>query len=897
MVSLKKSRENKKALQNELSGLLPYSAAKPQPLKAAVGKREKSAEGARGNIPKTEKINTLSAAITGLSSAEAEKRLLEYGFNTLEQKKKRRGLKMFFGQFRDIMVMILLAATVVSVVMGEYYDALTIMVIVVLNAVMGFVQEYRTEKTLETIKAIAAPTARVIRDGKTSVIPAEKIVKGDIILLEAGDKVPADCKILECMAFQCDESPLTGESVPAEKAVCEIDKRELNQRGAVYMGTVVTKGHCTAEAYATGKATQMGMVSDMLGEIEEEKTPLQKRLQELGKIIGIACVVICIVVSAIGIFRGNEIFDMLFVGITLAVAAIPEGLPATVTIALALAVRRIYKQKALVNKLHSVETLGCANVICTDKTGTLTANKMTVSEIFTMPEGITEVKYSSPASKMLFTCGVLCNNSDGENGDPTETALISSAKKAGVRVTGYVRTGEIPFDSKTRFMEVTVRSAAGEKVSFLKGAPDTVLEGCGSFLGANGILPLTQNEKKRILSAVGDMSSRALRTLAFAYKRPDDNKYVFIGLQGMEDPLRPEIRGAIKKCERAGIRVIMLTGDHINTAVEIAKRAGIMKNGSKAFTGAQMSAMSDEELDRNVKSGAVFARVSPADKLRIVRALKKQGNIVAMTGDGVNDAPAVKEAAIGVAMGKTGTDVTKEAAKLVLLDDNFATLVNAVEQGRTVYSNIRKFIRYMLACNIGEVFTMLFAMLLGLPVVLLPIQLLLINLVTDGLPAIALGMEPCDRDIMSIPPRRGDESVFAGGMLFKILARGLAIGIVSVLSFCAANGSSGLEAARTAALITLSVSQLIFVFECKTEGKGIFNTSYRSNPKLVLAVLISLSVTLAVVYIPYFSSIFDTAGLNFRCLFQSLLFASAVPFFRGIWLFFGSREKRSDQYA
>lgn len=830
----------------------------------------------------------------GLSSAEAEKRLMENGLNSLEVKKKRVALKMFMGQFKDVMVMILLAATVVSAVMGEVYDALTIMIIVVINAVMGFIQEYRTEKTLESIKAIAAPTAKALRDGKRITISAEKLVTGDVIFLEAGDKIPADCRILEAMALECDESALTGESLPVQKTVCPVNIGELNQQGAVYMGTAITKGHCTAEVFATAKNTQMGMVSRMLGEIEEEKTPLQKRLAELGKIIGIGCLIVCIAVSAVGILRGNEIFDMLFVGITLAVAAIPEGLPATVTIALALAVRRIYKQKALVNKLHSVETLGCANVICTDKTGTLTANKMTVTEIYTFGKHTREIKAADIASKMLFTCGALCNNSDGESGDPTEIALINSAKKAGADIKGYVRTAEVPFDSKTRFMEVTVRSAMGEKVSFLKGSTDTVLEKCGSILTDKGITPLTVSEKKKITSVMEEMAGKALRTLAFAYKREGEDRYIFAGLQGMEDPLRPEIKTAIRKCETAGIRVIMLTGDHINTAVEIAKQAGIMKKDSRAYTGAELSAMSDTELYSALKNAAVFARVSPAHKLRIVRALKKEGNIVAMTGDGVNDAPAVKEAAIGVAMGKTGADVTKEAAKLVLLDDNFATLVNAVEQGRTVYANIRKFIRYMLACNIGEVFTMLFSMLMGLPVVLVPIQLLLINLVTDGLPAIALGMEPAQGDIMSEPPRRGDESVFAGGMLFAIVIRGLLIGVSSVFSFLFTYKNAGLEAGRTAAMVTLSLSQLIFVFECKNERKGIFNAEYLKNTKLIFAVLISLAVTLAAVYFPAFSAIFDTARLNSQILLISLSAAAAVPVIRGIGLFVSGRGEGAD---
>lgn len=819
----------------------------------------------------------------GLTAKQAEEILKRDGPNSIGEKRKSSVAKMFLGQFRDVMVMILLAATVVSVVMGEVYDALTIIIIVVVNAVMGFIQEYRTEKTLETIKSIAAPTAKVYRDGKLVTVQAENIVKGDVISLEAGDKIPADCRIIESMSLQCDESILTGESVPVSKFLSPIKEGELNQSGAVYMGTVVTKGHCIAEVYAAGRSTQMGSISNMLGEIEEEKSPLQKRLGELGKIIGIACAVICILVSLIGILRGNEIFDMLFVGITLAVAAIPEGLPATVTIALALAVRRIYKQKALVNKLHSVETLGCANVICTDKTGTLTANKMTVTEIYADGKTTDKIIANDNITKMLFTCGAVCNNSDGENGDPTEAALTIAARKAGIKPSSYIRTEEIPFDSSTRFMEVTAKSASGKIIKFMKGATDTVLQKCSFLLTSNGIKSISSVDKKKIMLASEKMSSKGLRTLAFAYSSAEYNGYIFIGLQGMEDPLRPEIKQAIKKCKKAGIRVIMLTGDHINTAVEIASQAGIMKQGDTACTGAQLAQMSDKQLEQQLKTTSVFARVSPADKLRIVRSLKAQGNIVAMTGDGVNDAPAVKEAAIGVAMGKGGTDVTREAAKLVLLDDNFATLVNAVEQGRTVYSNIRKFIRYMLACNIGEVFTMLFAMILGLPVVLLPIHLLLVNLVTDGLPAIALGMEPADEDIMDRAPRSPNESIFAGGMMWRIVVRGLLIGIASIISFIIPFSAGNLELARTSVFITLSLSQLIFVFECKNENRGIFNARYLTNLQLIPAVLISLLVSLIVVYIPSLAGIFNMVPLNAEQLMLSVLAALAVPFIRGVW--------------
>lgn len=825
----------------------------------------------------------------GLTTEKANELLKINGKNTLEHKKKMSAPKIFAGQFRDTMVLILLAATAVSAVMGEYGDALTIMAIVVLNAILGFIQEFRTEKTLEAIKSMSAPTARVYRDGKVTTVAAENIVVGDVVSLEAGDKVPADCKVLSATATECDEAILTGESVPVAKMVSEIAPDALNQRGVVYMGTVITKGHCLAEVFATAKQTQMGKVSSLLSEIKEEQTPLQKRLSELGKAIGIICIVVCVIVSVIGVFRGYELFDMLFTGITLAVAAIPEGLPATVTIALALAVRRIYVQKALVNKLHSVETLGCTNVICTDKTGTLTLNKMTVTELYANGTHTDGICADNNVQKMLFLCGALCNNAqlteNGAVGDPTEAALLVAAKKIGADLTGYTRTNEIPFDNSVRKMEVTVKTPRGEKVTFIKGAIDAVLDKCGFILTESGIIPLTVSEKRKIAAENDKMTVKALRTLTFAYKTSKETSPVFIGIQAMRDPLRPEIKQAIKKCGTAGIKVIMLTGDHINTAREIARQAGILKEGSTVLSGAEASQMSDNELREALKTARVFARVSPSDKLRIVRALKSGGNIVAMTGDGVNDAPAVKEANIGVSMGITGMDVTKEAAKIVLLDDNFATLVNAVEQGRTIYSNIRKFIRYMLSCNIGEIFTMLFAMICGMPVVLVPIQLLLINLVTDGLPAIALSVEPTDVDIMKKPPRKPDESVFSGGMFAKILARGLSIGLLTLCSFSLTLGECGLEAARTAALITLGLSQLVFVFECKSDKATLFTARYGSNLKLIGAVLVSLLAMAAVIFIAPAASVFKAVPLPPNQLFIAILLSFAVPLLRAVWKF------------
>ncbi|MCL1831881.1 MAG: cation-translocating P-type ATPase [Oscillospiraceae bacterium] len=762
--------------------------------------------------------------IRGLSEAEARRRLIADGENTLVQAKKINTGRIFAGQFKDAMVIILLAATAVSVIMGEYLDAVAIVVVVVLNAILGFAQEYRAEKTLEALKRLSAPTATVYRDGKLSRIESSQIVKGDIVRLEAGGRIPADCRLLTAMAFEVDEALLTGESLPVGKST----------GGDIFMGTSVLRGHAVAEVTHTGADTQMGQISSMLSDVTEERTPLQKRLGELGKTIGIICIIVCLGVSLLGIIRGYDIFAMLLTGISLAVAAIPEGLPAVVTISLALAVRRIYRQKALVNKLHSVETLGCANVICTDKTGTLTLNKMKVTEVWT-PD-------SSATLQSLTRCAALCNNAtrrhDGKyDGDPTEVALMEYADKCGTQA-DCLRTAEIPFDSAAQFMQVTVNGT-----HYLKGSLEAILAKCDTLNAAKAA---------KIRKAYDAMTKKGLRCLAFANKSAGNS--AFLGIMGLSDPLRPEIKAAVKKCKRAGIRVIMLTGDHKNTADEIARQAGI-----------------DE----------VHARMTPGDKLRIVKELKSQGNIVAMTGDGVNDAPAVKEAAIGVAMGIQGTDVTKEAAQLVLLDDNFATLVSAIEQGRTIYNNIRKSMRYMLSSNIGEVLTMFAAMLLGMPLVLIPIQILLINLVTDGLPAIALSMEPSTDNIMKQPPRKASASIFEGGMLQRIILRGIAIAACTLAAFWLAL-ECGNAAARTAAMATLGLSQLIFVFECKDNGRGIFNARYRNNPHLVLAVLASAAIIAVAVMTTWLSPVLQTVPLNYGTLLTVLAFAAGLPVVNGV---------------
>lgn len=863
----------------------------------------------------------------GLSSAEAAERLRKDGANTLADEKKAKPLKIFLGQFRDVMIMILLAATVVSFFLGEIYDAVTIIIIVLLNAILGFIQEYRTERTLAALKNMAAPSAKCYRDGSLTTIPAAELVRGDIIRTEAGDRVPADCVILEAKGVLAEESILTGESAAVEKSAGSPydEDNSLGKQNILYSGTVVTKGVAEARVIATGTNAQMGRISGMLTEIDEELTPLQKRLAELGKIIAIICLAVCVIVTAAGILRGEPVFDMLMTGITIAIAAIPEGLPATVTIALALAVSRMLKRNALVHKLHSVETLGCASVICTDKTGTVTENKMTVVKAYCgrkdyaftgsgyriAGEVTCDGERINPASEAALRetliCGTLCTSasitakkdistrergklsSGGEwqvTGDPTEAALLVAAAKCGITAEklaqGREKLDEIPFDSETRCMTVIIRENGG-RTAYTKGSVDVVLKKCAFMLADGDTVPLTAAKRREILAANDRMTDQALRVLALCKKNlgsssDTDTGMIFLGLEGMLDPPRAEAKQAVKLCRSAHIRTVMITGDHRNTAAAVAKQAGIMREGDLVFTGDELAAMSDSDLDEVIGKAAVFARVTPADKLRIVRAFKRRGEIVTMTGDGVNDAPAIKEASIGVAMGITGTDVTKQAADVVLLDDNFATLVGAVEQGRGIYSNIRKFVRYLLSCNIGEVLTMFLGIILGMPMVLLPTQILLVNLVTDGLPAIALGVEPPERENMKMPPRKGDESFFSGGLMQKIIFRGILIGLCTLGSFAAVNYLCGsISVARTAALFTLVMSQLFHVFECKSEKRNIFTVPYLNNKKLIGAVLFSIGVIFAAIYLPWLQVIFATIPLTAEQLLIAFGFAVFAP--------------------
>ncbi len=823
----------------------------------------------------------------GLSSKQAKLNLDKYGPNILKEKKQVHPVKIFVNQYKDILTLILLISTAVSIFLGECVEAIAIGVIVMLNGIMGFVQEYRTEKTLEALKKMSSPMAKVYRDGNIVTIDAKEVTIDDIIIIEAGDRICADAIITENSGICAEESALTGESDAVEKSVSKTHalQNTLNRTDMVYMGTVITKGHGEAKVVATGMQTQMGKIADMLHGIEQEKTNLQIKLAQLGKYIAVGCLIICAVVTLLGVVRGEALLDMLIVGVSLAVAAVPEGLPAIVTISLALAVGRMVKQNALIKKLHAVETLGCTGVICSDKTGTLTQNNMTVVELITIENDIkvtksTKFKYGS-LEYAAATCAVICNNAK-ENlsdntffGEPTETALLQFGHSVGVSseniLREYTRSGEIPFDSKRKCMSVVVSNASGERYMFTKGAYDVILEKCTAVKTVDDQIPLTKVLKNKIAEQNDLMASKAMRVLGLCYKKLSQNgdeyegRLVFLGLVGMIDPPRPEVKKAVRECKKAGIKTVMITGDHKITAKAIASQIGIYRENDLILTGSEIDSMPLEKFEQIADKVSVFARVSPKHKLMVVNALQKKGKVVAMTGDGVNDAPAVKQADIGVSMAITGTDVTKEAADIVLLDDNFATLVTAAKEGRAIYSNIRKFIRYLLSCNIGEVMTMFLGMIMGMPIILLPIQILLINLVTDGLPAIALGLEPAESDIMNKKPRKKDEGVFSDGLFSKILIRGIFIGLSTLASFVALYNMSGsLFIGRTGAYFTLVVTQLINVFECKSESKTIFGINILSNKKLIAAALVSLAILLTSIYFPPFQAILLTEALSLR---------------------------------
>lgn len=859
----------------------------------------------------------------GLSQKEADRRLKKHGYNILGVKKKKSAIAIFLSQFANFMIIILLGATLVSAIMGDMLEAATIVAIVVINAILGFLQEYRTEKTMEVLKEMAAPSARVIRDAKLQIIAAQEVVPGDIIILESGDRIPADAVVIESKNLHVEESMLTGESVPVEKSA-EIFDENVKSNGvysknSIFMGTIVTMGRAKAIVTSTGMNTEMGKIADMIQNVEDDATPLQQRLEHLGRYIVYSCLAICAVVTATGMLRGEDTLQMLLAGISLAVAAIPEGLPAIVTIALALGVQRMLKRNALVRKLPSVETLGCADVICSDKTGTITENKMTVRKVYAGEDifDITGTGYKisgniicrgkniKPAENevldLALTIGFLCNNASiheiqankpkladwfalgkedfiqlDVSGDPTEIALMIAAYKAGIRQENlagkYTRIDEIPFDSERKCMSVICRNSKNERYIFTKGAPDIIIKKCSKMHTSRGIIEMNNILKASIMKMNEDMASQALRVLAVSYRKmqPEESvendiesDLVFVGLIGMIDPPRREAAEAVRKCKMAGIKPVMITGDHKATAAAIARETGILSEGQRVLTGQEIETMSGKQLEKLVEETSVYARVSPKHKLSIVKALKSRGHIVAMTGDGVNDAPAVKEADIGISMGISGTDVTREASSMILMDDNFSTIVAAVEEGRVIYNNIRKFIRYLLACNIGEVLTMFLAALSGLPVPLLPIQILWVNLVTDGLPAIALSLEPPDKDVMVQKPRKKDSNIFSDGLAALIVFRGVLLSICTLSVFWSVLHFTGdITLARSSAFVTLVLTQLTHVFECKSEKRTLFEINIFNNIYLVFAVLCSLCMILSVIYLPFLKPLFKTSALT-----------------------------------
>ncbi|MCX7568414.1 calcium-transporting P-type ATPase, PMR1-type [Tumebacillus sp. DT12] len=872
-------------------------------------------------------LQMLSVSPDGLTDAEADHRREQVGENKLNEAEQKSLLTMFLNQFRDFMVLVLLAATLVSGLLGEHADAVTIIAIIIVNGILGFWQELRAEKSLASLKQLTAPTSHVIRNGQKLTIPASELVPGDIIFLEAGDRVPADVRVLQSSGLEAEEAALTGESLPVQKANAAIPDANAtlgDRKNMCYMGTMITRGKGRAVVTATGMQTEMGLIADLIQTAEEMETPLQRRLDQLGKILVYVALGITAVVVVTGILHGNDLYTMFLAGVSLAVAAIPEGLPAIVTVALALGVQRMIKRKAIVRKLPSVETLGAATVICSDKTGTLTQNKMTVQKVWVggqfydvtgngyAPQG--EFLYSGKAIdphrrqdlKRLLEVSVLCNNAvlyEDKNkkhtdwavqGDPTEGALVVLGAKAGLYPEAMEemqpRLDEIPFDSTRKMMSVLTRDQKNELFMLTKGAPDILLDRCGYLLIDGKVTPLTSSLRRSILQANQAMGMDALRCLALAYRPLKDPSHfqkgdperdlIFVGLVGMIDPPRPEVFDAIQRTKKAGIKTIMITGDHQVTAEAIARQLGILPQGGLTVNGQDLYNMSDKELAERVDNIFVYARVSPEHKLRIVKALQSRGHVVAMTGDGVNDAPAIKAADIGISMGLGGTDVAKDASALILSDDNFATIVAAIEEGRSIYDNIRKFVRYLLASNVGEIVTMFLAMLMGLPLPLVPIQILWVNLVTDGLPAIALGVDPAEKDIMKRPPRDVRESIFARGLGFKILSRGILIGLVTlgVFWFSLQMEPDNLVKAQSMAFVTLVMAQLIHVFDCRSVDGGIFSRNIFENKWLIASVLSSVVLLLGVMYIEAFQPVFRTVPLGLMD-WVIVLIAAGIPTF------------------
>lgn len=881
----------------------------------------------------------------GLEPAEAAKRLAEYGKNRLEEEKKVPLWQKLLDQFKDFMIIILIVAALISGVLGEWVDALLILGIVILNAILGVVQEGRAEKAIEALQKMSAPSARILRGGQQSMIPAEEIVPGDIVILEAGDIVPADLRLLKSSNLKAEESSLTGESVPVEKDA-EFSTTEdigLGDRvNLLFSGTSVTYGTGTGVVTGTGANTEVGKIADRLRGIKSEETPLQVSLNQLGKMLGIVCIIVCVIVFVVGLIQGGEALKLFLTSISLAVAAIPEGLPAVVTIVLALGMNRMASENAIVKRLLAVETLGSIDTICSDKTGTLTQNEMTVTRVYTGDElHIVEGTGYEPKGAVVYANGeenadrktldrlyqaaVLCNEAELVQeeegwsilGDPTEGALLTLAAKEGVTreqlKEQYRYEGDLPFDSTRKRMSVFYSGFEEGYVSLTKGAPDLMLALCDSELRRGETVELTAERRQEILAVNSQMARGALRVLAYAYKVHPDGKFenpeekmTFIGLTGMIDPARPEARDAIQVCIGAGIRCVMITGDYAETALAIAKDLHIAAEGSKVVSGTELDNMSDEELKAICDEVSVYARVSPEHKVRIVSALRERGHSASMTGDGVNDAPALKQADIGVAMGITGTEVAKGSADMILTDDNFATIVSAVREGRIIYKNIRKFVGFLLSCNVGEILVIFLTNILLGPnyTPLLPIQLLWLNLVTDSFPALALGQEKGEADIMNEKPRSRDERIINNDMIWSIVVQAVAIfltvfvafqvgrffypdyvineageylnaagqttekaeeiALIREFHFTAADHGSPSDGARTFSFLTLITAELFRAFSSRSEKRSVFKLGLFTNRSMNKSIVLAFALMLVILYVPGLNGLFHIVHPSLR---------------------------------
>lgn len=858
-------------------------------------------------------IEELNSSLKGISSEEARKRILEYGPNELKVKKKKTPFMMFLDQFKDFMILVLIAAALISGFIGEVTDTIAIIVIIILNAVVGFIQEYRAEKAMAALKKMAAPSAAVMRNGMPEIISASHLVPGDVVVLEAGGIVPADLRLIESAHMKVEEAALTGESIPVEKHISALHDEHLtigDRKNMAYKGTFVTYGRGIGIITATGMNTELGKIATMLQEEEEVKTPLQKRLALFGQKLAIAVLAICAIVFGIGIMRGEQPMLMLLTAISLAVAAIPEALPAVITISLALGAKKLIKQNALIRKLPAVETLGSVTYICSDKTGTLTLNKMTVEDIWVDGKLIKaeELKFRSAEEKIssintsglssfrtLMTALALSNDAqtgaDGMViGDPTEIALYDIAKKQGFEKKelekNFARVAEIPFDSDRKCMTTIHRLPDGKFISFTKGAIEALIDNSADILSSEGRKTLDPPEIYRINER---MSAGGLRVLGIAIRKWDahpenmspenvETGLTILGLVGMMDPPREEAKEAVSMCKAAGIKPVMITGDHPLTAKAIARRLGILEDDHRTIiTGRELDKLPLEEFKERVEHIRVYARVAPEQKLKIIKALQDRGQFVAMTGDGVNDAPALKRADIGIAMGITGTDVSKEAAHMILLDDNFATIVKAVKEGRKIYDNIRKFIKYLLTTNSGEIWTLFLAPLAGLPIPLLPIHILWINLVTDGLPALALSVEPAESDVMSRPPRHPKESIFAHGLGLHAIWVGLLMGGV-VLFTQAWSITTGHAHWQTMVFTVLCLTQLGHVLAIRSEKESLLKIGLFSNKYLLGAVVLTFILQMATIYVPFLNRIFKTEPLTLQELIITLALSSVVFF-------------------